>query len=724
MKALGSRPLAVLAACACIFQFGTVSAQDRVCPGPALAAVLPTEPDRSGAPIYVDAQRFSATAGGPAQAHGGVLLQRADQRLETETLEYNPENRTLNLPVPLIYQDARVEIQADNAQYAFDEDSGFFSGVNYQFVGATAHGTAAEVRVENRVRSYLVDPEFTTCPGDDPEWLLSAGEVEFRHDEGYAIARHAKLEFMDIPILYAPWFTFPIDDRRKSGFLYPEASIANDNGVEVGIPYYWNIAPNQDATLTPRYFTDRGAMLTGEYRLLTRRTRGTLEFDYLPSDKTTNELRYQYKLRHRARLGTKWRSSISINRVSDDQYFQDFGVSLSETARQFLRSSAGLAGSGRYWTFSLSADDFQVIDEAVTERQEPYRRLPRVRFEIERPFGFSGLDFSLASEAVYFDRPVGITGARADLYPRLGWNMERYWGFFRTGAGYRYTAYGLDRQGLPGDESPDRGTAIVSLDSGLFFEREQGQGLMQTLEPRVFYLWVPYRDQTDLPDFDTSEFTFGYSQLFHTNRFTSADRQSNANQITLAVSTRSLNTNSGQERWSLGVGQIFYFDELKVSLNNRTPDPVDASPFIGEFSWFPFSRFSGRVAAQWNWDDQKVDVWTLGMDYNSGSIGRMGFEYRFRRDRLDQVDLRYLWPINERWTVLSRVKYALDERELLEAQAGLEYESCCWGLRLIGRRYLKNRDGDARDAIYLELRLKGLGDFGREPPPLFYDEAE
>ena len=461
-KALGSTRWAVIAACAAMFQISVASAQAPACPGPVLADSFAEEPDRTGIPIYLDARRFTGGPGQPAEATGDVVLTRGDQRLDTELLLFDPDTRELTLPVPLIYRDARVELQAEEGKYNFVEESGEFSLVRYGFVGATAHGGAENVRVENRNRSYLLQPDFTTCPGDDPEWQLSAREIELRHDEGYGIARNAKLEFMDVPILYAPWFTFPIDDRRKSGFLYPLASIATDNGVEVGIPWYWNIAPNQDATLTPRYFTERGAMLTGEYRLLTRRTRGTLDFDYLPNDKDTDELRYQYRLQHRARYSARWFSLVRVHRVSDDQYFQDFGISLAESARQFLRSSATLAGIGRYWSFSLSVDDFQVIDEAVTERREPYQRLPRILYEVDRPFGATGFGFSLDSEAVYFDRPVGVTGARLDLHPYLGWSMDRYWGFARASVGYRYTAYALDRQGLPGDESPGA-TAVLPV---------------------------------------------------------------------------------------------------------------------------------------------------------------------------------------------------------------------------------------------------------------------
>jgi LPS-assembly protein len=447
---------------------------------------LPEEPDRQGHPIYVDARRFTAYRDGPAEARDNVQLERADQYLRTEVLKYDPVSRVLTLPVPLLYRDARIELQGEQGKYGFLTESGWFAEVDYRFVGATARGSASHVRVENRTRSFLSTPEFTTCPGEDPEWLLSAREVEFRHDEGIGIARHAKLEFMDIPVLYAPYFSFPIDDRRKSGFLYPDASVANDNGLEIGIPYYWNIAPNQDATITPRFFTDRGLMLTGEYRLLTRRTRSALAFDYLHRDKVTRETRYQVKAGYTALFSRSWRGRININRASDEKYFQDFGSSLRQTARPFLRSTASISGSGRYWTLQLLADDFQVIDESVGDNRLPYRRIPRILFETQRAFGPAGMEVSLDSEAVYFDREVGVTGARVDLYPRLGWSLERYWGFLRSSAGYRYTAYSLELPGSLADETPDRGLPIVSLDGGMFFEREQDGGLIQTLEhPRI-----------------------------------------------------------------------------------------------------------------------------------------------------------------------------------------------------------------------------------------------
>jgi LPS-assembly protein len=694
------------------------------CPAPVLAPVVTGYPERSGAPILMDARTFSARVEGGAEARGEVELRRADQRLNTEVLRYDPETRTVTLPEPLVYEDAQIHVEADSARYGFLEEAGEFLNVDYTLTGAAANGSAADIKIDSTRRSFLREPRFTTCPGDRPEWLLSAREVEFRHEQGIGIARNARLEFMDIPFLYLPWMSFPINDQRKSGFLYPHFSSANDNGFEIGVPYYWNIAPNHDATLTPRFFTDRGVMLTGEYRMLTRRTGGVFEFDYLADDDQTGEERYHYRLQHNTAINPRWRGRILMDRVSDDRYFQDFGLSLAQTARQFLRSRAGIDGAGRYWTFSMLADDFQVIDEAVSELSEPYRRLPRIALALDRPLGRTGFQFALDSEAVYFDRNIGVTGARLDLYPRIIWNLERYWGFARTSLGYRQTAYGLDRQGAPGDESPSRGTEIVSLDAGMFFERNLDNGNVQTLEPRIFYLYVPYEDQSSLPDFDSAEFTFGFSQLFHTNRFTGADRQADANQLTLAATTRTLDPETGRERWSLSVGQIFYFDDRRVFLRDAAPEDVDTSPLLAELTWHPLERFTSQLGVQWNWETGKLDVGTLGLDYGSGNGTRVGFEYRFRRDRLDQFDIRYLWQVNPSWRFISRLKYSLDDDELLEAQAGIAYESCCWGIRLVGRRYLRSRFGDERDAIYLELNLKGLGSFGRQPQPMFYDEAD
>jgi LPS-assembly protein len=695
------------------------------CPGPTLAPMMKSTPDRSASPISVKSRMFDANLDGKGHASGNVELRRADQLMVTELLQYDPENGTITIPGEMQYKDAVFHLSGTNASYNFIDENGHFSEVDYGLTGSSARGSAEELIIDSENHSVLRMLRFSTCPGEQPQWVLTAKHLELDFDKGTGTAKRAKLKFFDFPILYLPYMTFPIDDRRKSGFLYPFISTANDNGLEFGIPYYWNIAPNQDATITPRHFSARGGMLTGEYRFLTRNTGGALDFDYMPDDANTGETRYHYKFIHSARFSPRWGSRILLDRVSDDQYFQDFANSLAASSRQYLRNQAGIDGSGRYWTFSLIADDFQVVDEAVNLRNEPYRRLPRMGFRLDRPLGNQGLRAQLDTELVYFDRDLGATGSRFDIYPRIEWNLETDWGYLRPSAGYRYTSYNLDWHGLPGDESPDRGTEIVSVDTGLFLERDTANGMLQTLEPRLFYLYVPYENQDGFPDFDSAPFTFGFSQLFHFNRFTGADRQSDANQLTLALTTRSFNQATGHELWSLSFGQIIYFDDQKVT---STPfdEPLDddASPFIAEITYQPTRQLSGRLSAQWDWQSNEIDVAIVGLEHRAANGRRLGAEYRFRRDSLDQFDLRYYHPLNESWRLLSRVNYSLKENDLLAAEAGFQYDSCCWALRVVARRFLKNRDGDHRDAIYIQLTLKGLASIGRKNAPLFYDLAE
>jgi LPS-assembly protein len=680
---------------------------------------MPPVPDRSAAPMIIYARELDAGKSDLGEARGQVEMFRMDQHISTELIQFNPVTEVVTVPGAVAYEDQQVWIKGQEGEYRTVEESGHFSLIDYGLTGSSANGSAEFITLTGGHTSMLQGLDYTTCPNENPDWEIFARELTLQHEKGMGTARGAKLKFKGVPILYAPYFTFPIDDRRKSGFLYPTLGHNSDNGLDVGIPWYWNIRPNMDATIEPRYFTNRGFMLSGEYRFLTNKTNGVFDFEYMPNDKKTDQERYHYQFRHYAAPWRRWSTALVVERVSDDRYFQDFGTSLGQTSRQFLRSSAILSGVDRYWTFELMADNFQVIDESVQGQNEPYRRVPRIGFWLDRPLGRSGIYFGLDSELVYFDRDVGVTGARLDLIPRMYWNYHNSWGFIRPSLGYRFTAYELDRSGLPGDESPSRGTAIASVDAGLIFDKVKANGGLQTLEPRIFYLYVPHEEQNDLPVFDTGEFTFGFSQLFNTNRFAGADRQGDANQMSFAVTTRSFDGPSGKALWSLSLGQIVYFETQKVQLDDLEPMADNLSPFIAEFEWWFSQRFSTVAGLQWNWERDRLDVGTLGFRYRGRQGERLVFEYRYRQNRVDQFDFRIFWPINERWRVLSRLKYSFADDDLLEFQGGVEYESCCWAVRTVLRRYLKNRDGDYRDAIYIELNLKGLASIGTGRRDLF-----
>ncbi len=691
------------------------------CPDPRMGPAIPPTPDRSRSPVIIYAKELDASKTREGEARGNVELFRLDQHFRTEQVLFDPVKEIVTVPGVLSYEDQQVWITGEAGSYSFTEESGEFSLVDYGLSSSSANGSAEHIQLIGGHTSKLHEIDYTSCPGEEPDWQIYSRELELKHEEGQGVARGAKLFFKGVPILYAPYFTFPIDDRRKTGFLYPHIGQSSDLGFEFGAPWYWNIAPNQDMTLEPRYLTERGFMLNGEYRLLTKKTGAEVNFDYIPNDRKTDKQRYHYLVEHRAYPWERWNSRIIVDRVSDDEYFQDYGRNLTETSRQFLRSSGTLTGVGHYWDFELMVDDFQVIDDTILPENIPYRRFPRLGYWLDRPLGNSGFFVGLDSELVYFDRDQGFTGGRVDLYPRIYWDRYSSWGFIKPSVGYRYTGYNLDEQGMPEDESPNRGTLIASLDAGLVFDRITAAGNLQTLEPRAFYLYVPYENQDDLPVFDTGEFTFGVSQLFNTNRFAGADRQGDTSQLSLALTTNHYSGMGGDALWSLSLGQIFYFKERRVQLGSEPPNDDDFSPFIGEFAWHITSRFSTTAGLQWDWERDEISVASLGFDYRGKRGERVRFEYRFRRDRVDQFDFRIFWPINEAWRILSRVNYSFDDSDLLEIQGGVEYESCCWAIRTVLRRYLKNRDGDYRDGIFLELNLKGLTSVGNRRSRLFYN---
>ena len=677
------------------------------------------EPERGeDLPLLIDAEFFSAEPGQPVIARDQVRVSQGDRRLETEEMVYDRASGRLDLPVLLNYRDAFIAIRAERAWVESQASRGRFEGVGYQIAGSDGAGQAMVIDLLSTSRAELEDFDFTTCDPDNPDWQLKARQVRLDLERGQGVARHARLEFKGVPILYSPWLSFPLGEERQSGFLYPQFGFSSDDGFDLRVPWYWNIAPNQDATFTPRWIQDRGGMLATEYRFLGRRQRGQLDLEILPSDNKADRNRYYGQFDYRASLRPGWWATLDLKRASDEQYFVDLGGGLEDSAVQFLRSSARVRGTGRLWSLDLLADAFQVLDEAVGPGAEPYRRLPRVRFLYDQPLP-ANLDFGVDSELVYFDRDAGVTGGRMDLYPRLRWNLLRPGWFMRPELGLRATAYELDSAAV---SSISRTTPIVSLDSGLILERRvNGGSRLQTLEPRLFYLYVPERSQDDIPVFDTAELTFGFSQLFHHNRFSGPDRQADANQLTLAMTSRLIEAADGQSPLDFSIGQIVYFSDLNVQLPRQPADQRSRSATVAEVNWRPRARLSLSAGLQWDSIENETEVAQFGLSYRGRHARQVALGYRFRRDRLDQMDLRARYPLRENMNLIGRLNYSFEESQALEVLGGVEYESCCWALRVTAREFIRDRDAETRRAVFLELHLKGLGSLGRRPYPLFVD---
>lgn len=686
---------------------------------------LPPASARDDSELELDGERLDVADREQIVIEGNVIAQRADQVLRTERLEYDTASGAYSAPQPLTYQDSGLLLSADSGHGNLNDDTSVLSNVRYQFLGTRGNGRAERIEILDPERARMQGMEFSTCDLDDPDWQLRARHIDIDQSTGVGKARHATLRFRGIPLLYVPYGEFPIDDRRKSGLLLPSLSRSNSGGVDFMLPYYVNLAPNYDLTLYPRVITSRGYMLGAEFRyLLPGQHRGEVFGTWLPDDRSYEGNNRGYlEIKHFSRVSADWYVSADIRQVSDDRYFEDFGDSLSIAATSVLPSRAGLYGRGAWWRAAVTLDAYKITDPNVPSRLEPFRRMPRVTFNAREQIGL-GVVAGLDSELVRFNkssRPED--GTRLDLYPYLALPIERSGWFLRPELGWRQTEYDYDFGEGRRDDS--RGLPIFSLDAGLIFEREMnwlGRNWLHTLEPRLYYLNVPYKDQDGLPVFDTQELTFGFGQLFRTNRFVGADRQGDANQATFAVTSRLIDAGDGRERLTASLGQIRYFRDQRVQLpcSGRACPPGNrsASAYVGEVGLRLSDDWYASVGGQFDPDTDRTDVASLRLQHRLPGDGVVNFTYRYRREFVEQVDASALYPLNERWRLIGRWNWSIDERKTLEALAGIEFESCCYAIRLLGRQYVRNTEGEKNNAIYLEVELKGLGNLGRKSEDL------
>lgn len=730
---------APLAAALCWALSATAAAADRQRDDPALWALckpnalfdfyrpdLPKNGDRENTAAELSAERFDIQDQQHYSLEGQVEIQRADQFIGADAMRFDNEAETYEAEGAVRYQDRGLLVGAQSAKGELQSDTNTLEEVQYQLLEARGNGRAKRAVVRGE-ESELTGVSYTTCDPGTAGWSLNASRVDLDQAEGIGTARNATLRLGSVPILYLPYASFPIDERRRTGFLFPSIGSSQDSGVDISTPYYINLAPNYDLTLTPRFMGRRGAMLGAEFRYLTTTQRGELSGTWLPDDDQTGDDRGSLGFRHFGALGPYWNVQANLNHVSDDRYFEDFGDSLAAASTSLLESSAGLYGRGPYWTASLSAQDWEITDPFLPDGFEPFRRLPRLTFGYERPL-HDNVIAGLRSEAVVFDHEERPGATRYDFYPWIAFPIERAAGYIRPELGFRHTQYELER-GYSADfttRSPSRDTPIASLDAGLFFERNAnlfGKRMLQTLEPRLYYLRVPYESQDDLPLFDTQELTFGFAQLFRNNRFTGADRQMDANQATVALTTRLLEEASGRERLSASIGQIRYFSPQRIQLPGVAVTDLAGSALVGDLDLTLSDRWRVGISQQWDPDNELSDLSALRAQYRWNPRGVLNFAYRFRREQsgafadmvaLEQVDTSFTVPVSERWRLVGRWNYSLLDSSTLEAVAGFEWESCCLAARVLGRRYVRNREGEMNNGIYIELELKGLATLGRK----------
>ena len=656
---------------------------------------------------------LDAQIGGSARLRDGVVLRQGNRLAGADSADIDPLTRSLYLAGKVRYEDPATQILASSAEFSYELGLVRFTGAEFALAESGSRGSADELTVDQSGRLELDDVAYTTCPKGSPDWLLKARSIDLDTESGIGTAKHIRMRFKGVPILYAPVISFPIGDARKTGLLTPEIGSAGVNGNELRVPYYWNIAPNYDATITPRVLTQRGLQLGTEFRYLTERTSGTAYGEYLPGDDLTGDDRYLGRIDHRAEWTPRWLNRLNFVEVSDSQYFEDLGGTLSDAAITHLDRSLRFDYFGRNLRFSGRVQDFQTIDDAIVPEDEPYRRLPELVLDGRWPTVGGGFEFGLDSELTNFDRDVGVTGWRLNTVPELTLKASGAGWFVTPSLAYDYTRYQLDNTAPDAERDPDRGLPIASLDTGLIFERDiRGGSWLQTIEPRALFVSIPFEDQSDLPVFDTITPDLNLVQLFRKNRFLGKDRVGDTDQVSVGVTSRILDLDSGREIMSATIGQTRYLSNRNVTLPELDGETSESSDYIAELRFRLLRNLNFDLAQQWSSGGGGTTRSQARLQYRPASNRVINFAYRFRRDALEQGDVSWSWPVSKRWNFVGRYNFSFRDRELLEQFFGLEYESCCWGLRVVSRRFISRRDGTRDSSFGLQLVFKGMASVG------------
>ncbi|GGO86389.1 LPS-assembly protein LptD [Marinobacterium nitratireducens] len=689
-------------------------------------------------PVLIAAASSQSELGGLTQLDGGVELSQGGRQLSAEYAEFDQLTQLIRLEGRVRYRERGVLLLSDAAQTNLNNLETIFSQSQYVLHPQHARGYAERILRLEDGRIRIEDGAYTQCEPGSNSWRLAADSITLNTETGFGEARGATLEVLDTPVLYVPWFYFPIDDRRVSGFLYPSINYSSSSGLDLAVPYYFNLAPNFDDTLTPRIITEHGLMLENEFRYLNRWSHNVLSNAILVDDDETGDNRWLLGFDHEGQPWKGWESFVDYTAVSDNDYFDDLDPTNLEIG---YRSHLNKLGELRYeapdWSFTARAHSYQTLSD---DDKSPYRRLPQFLLEGDAPGLPGGLDASYIAEYVHFDRddedPLltafeRMQGDRVHLRPGISLPLANNWGYLKPSLSIWATQYQLDNAPPGFDDKPTVTTTVASLDSGLVFEREAVFGdnrYRQTLEPRAFYLNVPQEDQDDIPAFDTSELDFRYDSLFRENRFSGRDRIGDANQLSLGIASR-FYEDSGLERFSVALGQALYFDDREVQLvseDNPTPETQTESRSNYAFTanWTLTEDLRLNHDSEWDQDSFGSVAHNYRVTFSPKDDRMLYGAYRQRDDVREQMDVGMRWPLTQEWNMLARWRQDLDRSDTLDALVGLEYKDCCWKVRFGYRQWLKDDDGDRveDEAVLVQFVLRGLGSVGDDETTQFITE--
>jgi len=715
------------------------------------AAAAPAAKPAGMPPINITSDEATLGVDGNATLRGNVEATQGERRIRANQIEYDSKTGSMRSDGHIEFEDPLVHVTG--ASGSFSAGAGAqFRDAQFALRERSARGSAQDLALTPEGEIRLKGVMFTTCPLHDDSWHVRANKIVLDTNDKIGSGRDARVDFMGVPLMYLPWLSFPLSSERKSGFLFPSIGNTSINGVQLSVPYYWNIAPNADFTFQPILYSKAGIDLGGDFRQMTENQRGELDWNYLPYDKQYGASRSRVQLTELADLPWDWRLNVNAANVSDRQYFEDFSNGPEGASTAFLERRGTLSYRSEHWSVDVEGQDYQTIDYTLAETERPYARAPHLAADADYALGPNGvLRYGFYSELTNFqhgEAPETVTtGWRGDFMPLASLDLTGPGYFVRPAVAWRGTQYELDNLG-PGQtkRSPSRTLPITSLDTGLLLERPAGSHDQRrlTLEPRVMYLDVPYRAQDQLPVFDTAvPDLINPVQLYRTNRYVGADRVSDANQVSLGLTSRLLDAQSGRQFIAATIGQIYYFEIPRVTLPGEAPITYGRSDFVAQLSLAAFEDWSADAGVQWDPENRRSERSMVNLQYKPAPNMLINLAYRYERfttttvlvpetgnsgtvlvptqvqQGYDQVEFSTAFPIKRSWEVFAKEVYSLrdpqqPQGQSLETFLGFEYRACCWRLRLGGRSYVNSHDPTASrtTGVWLQLELAGLAGVG------------
>jgi LPS-assembly protein len=728
--------------------------------------------------IHIDSDDAVLDADGHAVLNGRVKVRQDARSVTSDSVDYDNKTGRVAVKGAVDFEDPKLRVHSVTGSYDIDGAANF-DQANFQLMGRNGRGFAKDIDVLPDGKVELAGVRYTTCPVGNEDWMLQASAINIDTKVQEGVARNVIMRFKDVPIFYTPYISFPIGDERKSGLLFPSFGHSGSNGFELEVPYYFNLAPNYDLTLTPGLLSARGVQLAEQFRYLTSSSHGQIEGTFLPNDSQLHSDRNYLRFTDITDFRTGMRFDTDIASVSDSSYFEDFAVGSDQTSVTFLERRADILYYDDAWRIRGQLQNFQTIDIALPDTERPYSRVPRIEANALWPVAGTQFELALDSEAVNFLREAGTTGVRLNVAPELRWSSRGPGFFFEPAIGYDFTQYDLKNAAIGAPSTPTRALPYARLDAGLVFERDAGSKgqRTQTLEPRVVYSYVPYRNQDSLPIFDSGLPDLNLTELFRTNRYVGEDRIGDANQVALALTTRLFDHLSGAQYLTATIGQIRYFSVPRVGLPadvaadatgqtlqtvpgvnplalpgqvllnargqivmslpgqyvsglpstfaatalGQTAPVFPASDIVADVAVTAYKHFSFNFDYLWNPYTSQTDKSEVSLQYRPDPSRVINIGYRFQQNVLTQQpilkqwDGSLAWPIADHWNTVGRWVYSLQDHQTIEQVAGFEYKSCCWKIQLVQRRYVRvtNNTPGLDTSIALQLELTGLSSVGK-----------